>query len=261
MSTATARIAVQPDPLEELFSSFAPASMELLGQRTLLSRVDSKFVVATEKLNEILGGLTNDYAVLRVDSGCLASYDSLYFDTSTLQCWHDHRRGRRNRHKVRVRHYPDRKLTFLEVKTKKNEVLTDKKRIPMPYLQEQLGAAERDFLRPIIGAIADDLHPQISILYQRVSLLSLTSDERLTIDLGLSAGGAAGSVVGRALGHLAVIEVKQWPYCLRTPIMRALRDARARVMSMSKYFTAISLMRPELGRNRLLPALKTLERI
>jgi hypothetical protein len=65
----------------------------------------------------------------------------------------------------------------------------------------------------------------------------------------------------RSFGELAVIEVKQSPFCVRTPVMRALQGARLRPRSMSKYSAGLALMRPELRRNRLLPNLRALERM
>ena len=262
-STALARPwpAEQADPLGPVLDAFPAATPELLGRRALLSRVDSKFVVPVAALPEVLEGLAGHYAVLRVDRGSIAIYDNLYFDTAGLRCFHDHGRGRRIRHKVRIRHYPDRQLSFLEVKTKRNADVTDKRRLPIAYRQEQLGLTELAFLREHVGAMADDLEPAVSMSYRRLSLIGLASDERVTIDLGLSAAGEEGAVVARALGHLAVIEIKQWPYCVRTPIMRAVRGAGHREMSMSKYIVAMTLMRPGLRRNRLLPALRALERI
>lgn len=250
-----------PDPLEALLESFPSATAELLGRRALLSRIDSKFVVPIAQLERVLGGLLGHYAVLRVESGCIATYDNLYFDTSTLRCFHDHNRGRRIRHKVRIRHYPDRALSFLEVKSKRNEAVTDKHRLPISYGNERLGPDQLAFLYGRVGEMASDLQPAISMTYRRLSLIALDSDERVTIDLGLSVTGGAGESVARALGHLAVIEIKQGQYCVRTPIMRSVRGAGHREMSMSKYITAMSLMRPELRSNRVRPALKALERI
>jgi hypothetical protein len=260
-TAAVAFIPDRADPLDPLVSSFPPATPELLGRRALLSRVDSKYVVPIAHLEHVLAGLAAHYAVLRVESGSVATYDNLYFDTPQLRCYHDHGRGRRIRHKVRIRHYPDRQLSFLEVKTKRNEAVTDKHRMPVAYGNERLGLAELDFLRMRIGEMADDLQPAIAMTYRRLSLIGLASDERVTIDLGLSASGEHGAIVARTLGHLAVIEIKQWPYCVRTPIMRAVRGNGHREMSMSKYITAMSLIRPELRRNRFLPALRALERI
>jgi hypothetical protein len=260
-ATAVARPAAPPDPLEPVLADYPPASSELLVRRSLLSRIDSKFVVPLTSLEEILDGLGDHYAVLRVERGPLAIYDSLYFDTSTLRCFHDHHHGRRIRHKIRIRHYPDRQLTFLEIKTKGTASKTIKQRRPMPYGEETLGPDELAFLRAHVGDIADDLHPELTISYRRLSLIGLDSDERVTIDLGLSADGEAGPIVASTLGHLAVIEIKQWPFCVRTPIMRAVRGAGHRRMSMSKYVVSLALTRPDLRCNRLRPVLRTLERI
>jgi hypothetical protein len=259
-TAVTARI-TRPDPVGRLLAAYPTATLELLTTRALLSRIDSKFVMPASRLPEILEALGRDYAVLRVDSGPLALYESLYFDTPDLQCFHDHRRGRRLRHKVRIRHYPDRRLTFLEVKSKRNSEQTDKLRLQLAYGVETLGAAELGFLRGHVGDLADQLRPTLPIVYRRIGLLSLISEERVTLDLGLSTSGEPGDVVARALGHLAVIEVKQDRYCLRTPIMRALRAASVRETSVSKYNTALALVHPELRRNQISAALRTLERI
>lgn len=261
MTRATARMTAQIDPLEVILESFAAATPELLGKRALMTRIDSKFVVPVASLDPILGGLSEHYAIIHVDSGTAATYESLYFDTPSLRCFHDHRTGRRLRHKIRIRHYPDRHLSFLEIKTKRNADRTEKRRLEIPFGEEHLGPGELEFLYTHIGEMAGELRPQITIAYKRISMIALGSDERVTIDLGLSASGEAGPVVARALGHLAVLEIKQWPYCVRTPIMRAVRGAGYRVMSMSKYVTALALTRPDLRCNRLRPALRALERI
>src|SRR5687768_10146331 len=73
-----------PDPLEVVLQTFTPATPELLGQRALLSRIDTKFVVRQARLFDILGDLHEDYAVLQVQRGSIATYESLYFDTPCL---------------------------------------------------------------------------------------------------------------------------------------------------------------------------------
>lgn len=256
-----ARITHRLDPLSALLATFPAATPELLKDRALLSRIDSKFVVPLADLEDVLIALGDQYAVLRVERGPVATYESLYFDTPSLQCYHDHRRGKRIRHKVRIRHYPDRRCSFLEVKTKRHADLTVKKRHEVPFGEERLGAPELAFLRQHVGSIADELRPELTILYRRLSLIGLDTDERVTIDMGLSADGDRGALVARQLGHLAIVEVKQWPFNTRTPVMRALRALHARPMSLSKYATALALTRPDLSRNRFLPALRALERI
>ncbi|HVK75785.1 MAG TPA: VTC domain-containing protein [Kofleriaceae bacterium] len=237
---------------------FAPATAELLARRELLRRVDTKFVAPIPAVAAIIERIVPAYAALTVPSGNVASYRSLYFDTPERDCFHAHRRGRRIRHKIRIRHYPDRALTFLEVKTKRNEQVTDKHRIALAWGAEQLGDAERAFLAAHVGLAVDELRPVMRIDFRRVSLVGADANERVTIDLGLTAEELAGGQWG--FGGLAVIEVKQAPFCVRTPVMRAVRGAGLREQSMSKYTIATAAMHPELRRNRLLPDLRATER-
>ncbi len=249
--------------LIEAAGRFTVASAELRDGCELLRRVDTKFVCTRAAALEVIAGLAGDYAALSVPSGTVATYRSLYFDTGDLRCYHDHRRGRRLRHKIRVRHYPDRLLSYLEVKTKQNETVTDKRRLAIPFLAEVLGAAEQRFLGAVLSGAGqlpvDDLHPVMRIGFRRLSLVGLHTAERVTVDLGLDAETVDGARWSG--GDLVVVEVKQSPFCVRTPVMRALSRAALREQSMSKYTMATALIRPELRRNRLLPELRSLTRM
>ncbi len=239
---------------------FTAATPALLAQRQLLSRVDSKYVACDHQIAGLLAALRDDYAVLRVASGPIATYQSLYFDSASLQCFHDHRRGRRIRHKVRIRHYPDRQVSYLEVKTKRNATVTDKQRRKIAYGTTQLGDADLAFLRLHVATLADQLAPALWMGFARISLIGRTTVERVTIDLGLIAGQDGDDAQPLpGIAALAVIEVKQPRFCVRTPAMRALAGAGLRAASMSKYVVAQALTRPGLRRNRLLPGLRTLE--
>ncbi len=247
------------DPLARALEGFAPAAPGLLERRTLLRRADTKFTLPAAQLPAIAAALARDYAVLGVPGGgALATYRSLYFDTADLRCFHDHRRGRRVRHKVRIRHYPDRRLSFVEVKARRNERVADKHRLPIAYGQGWLGAPERAFLRGHVG-YADALRPQLWIDYRRITLLGLAAPERVTIDVELEVARVDGA--RRPLGPLAIIEVKQASWSAHTPVMRALAAAGLREGSSSKYVAAVACLRPEARKNRLLPALRAFERI
>jgi len=63
------------------------------------------------------------------------------------------------------------------------------------------------------------------------------------------------------LDDVAIVEVKQSPYCVRTPIMRALRSRRMRPGSMSKYMASLAVHRDDLKINRLRPVLRHLDRL
>lgn len=247
-----------PAALDPVAARFAPASKQLREERELLRRVDTKYVCDHDAASRLLADLASDYAALPVPSGNVATYRSLYFDTADLRCYHDHRRGRRPRLKVRVRHYPDRSLSFLEVKLKRNESVTDKRRLAIAFGEEKLDARAQAFLRTC-GVDAEDYRPIMRVDFHRLSLVGIGTSERVTIDSGLEVEWLGGD--GRSFGELVVVEVKQSPFCVRTPIMRALSRAGLREQAMSKYAIATALLRPELRRNRLLPDVRAIERM
>jgi len=238
-------------------ASFARATPALLAERELLRRIDLKYVLDRDRLSALLGALAGDYAVLPVGAGAVAVYQNLYFDTPELRCFHDHRRGRRIRHKVRIRHYPDRELTFLEVKTKRGEALTDKRRRAIAFACEQLDPADLAFVRAHAGALADELAPAVRIDYRRVALFNPRFEERLTIDFALQAAQRDAHV---ELGALAIVEIKRAPGGQpRTLAMRALAELGIRECAMSKYCAAMALIHPTVRHNRLRPGLRVLQ--
>jgi hypothetical protein len=243
--------------VEAALAMFPRATPALLVERELLRRIDHKYVLDRAQLPALLGALAADYAVLPVGAGGVAVYQNLYFDTAGLRCFHDHRRGRRIRHKVRIRHYPDRALSFLEVKTKRGEAITDKRRRAIDFGREQLGPDDVAFVRAHAGELADELLPAARIDYRRVALFHPRFEERLTIDFQLEAAQRGARV---ELGALAIIEIKRAPGgSPRTPAMRALAELGIRERSLSKYCAAMALIDPTVRHNRLRPALRALQ--
>jgi len=240
-------------------AAFTRATPALLAERALLRRIDLKYTLERDRLGALLAALAADYAVLPVGAGAAAAavYRNLYLDTPDLRCFHDHRRGRRIRHKIRIRHYPDRGLSFLEVKTKRGEAVTDKHRRPIEPGREQLSAADLAFVRAHAGDLADELAPAARVDYRRITLLNPHFEERLTIDLAIEAArqGARAS-----LGALAIVELKRAPAGPpRTPAMRALAALGIRERALSKYCAAMALLDPTIRHNRLRPALRALQ--
>lgn len=236
---------------------FAPATKDLLASRQLLRRIDSKYIVPLSSVMELLGSVARDYAALHTRAGMWAIYRSLYFDTSDLRCFHDHRRGRRIRHKVRIRHYPDRELSFLEVKTKQNDAFTGKQRLELPYGQESLFERERSFLCEVVGC---DLAwvPSARVDYRRLSLIAFAAEERVTIDHALEIAMPNGP--SRALGAFTVVEIKQAKR-FASPMVQRLVEHGFRERSLSKYVAAIATLHPNEPKNRLLPALRGVAKI
>lgn len=238
--------------------TFSPASPELLARRTLQRRADSKFVLRTSALAEVFDTLTSDYLVVLAAGQQIATYNTLYFDTADLACYHDHRRGRRLRQKIRIRHYPERQVSFLEIKSKRNSALTVKHRRKRAYEDSELTADDLAFIEPHLRFPAARLRPGVWTNFRRVTLLNANLPERVTIDLQLEFVRGEHRV---ALDKVAIVEVKQSPFCLRTPVMRALRTHQHRQLSASKYCAGTIFTTPGLPANRLLPVIRTLRGI
>jgi len=244
------------EELLELLKGFEEAPPELIARRKLLRRTDSKFLVKENALFEILSRLHDHYQILLANGEALACYETLYFDTEDLRCFHDHRRGVRPRHKVRVRHYRDRNVTFLEIKTKRSEFITNKQRKQQLDHSVELKAEDLEFIAASCGVPADKLRAQLWTNFHRITLIGKNTNERITIDTGLNlvAGERAENLLG-----VAIMEVKQSPFSMCTPAMVALRETGHRPASASKYCTASMLLRDNLRCNRLLPGLRQIE--
>lgn len=244
--------------LEGLAAQFVSASPSLIALRELQRRIDTKYVVPVATLDGLLAELGHVYAAIRTEGTSWVTYESTYFDTPDLQCFHDHRRGRRLRHKVRIRHYPSRALSFLELKTKRNDVLTEKQRLVVSCGQAHLGERERAFLRGRVGSLADTLAPVLRIDYRRLSLLGLAVHERATIDVGIECTGLAGETA--SLDAVAIVEIKRDGPSTTSPMAARLARAGQRECSLSKYVAAITRLHPDTRHNRLAHGLRALDR-
>lgn len=231
---------------------FALAPSSLVERREMDRRAESKFVMPVSAAVALLPFLANEYALLPAGPALVATYRTLYFDTADLQFFHAHRCGRRIRHKVRIRHYTDRAVSFLEVKTRLGEDETMKARRRRPYGDSELGPDDVDFVRAHVAG-AQDLFPQAWTDFRRLTLLGVRLEERVTIDRNLRVTTASRT---ESLPDLAVVEVKQSRLDRRSVAMEALRKAGWRPGWASKYCIGITLTRPEVRATRLLPQLR-----
>ncbi|MDZ4804705.1 MAG: polyphosphate polymerase domain-containing protein [Candidatus Eisenbacteria bacterium] len=240
---------------QALLSCFPVATPELIARRELRRRTDTKFVLSPASAADLVRAITGDYAVLTAGTELVATYQTLYFDTPELDFFHAHRRGRRVRHKARVRHYPDRSLTMLEVKTRRSKLKTTKLSREHPFGGNELSADDQDFVAIHTG-IDRGVLPQVWTHFRRLTLLGLETCERVTLDFDvrMEMGQRHASLSG-----IVIVEVKQWPYGRGTPVMSALRESGCRPGWTSKYCTGIALTHPGVRLNALLPGLRALE--
>lgn len=246
-------------PLEaRALDGFEPVSPELLANRGLLERTDTKFLLPRRALAELLGYLDRDYRVVFAGDQPQARYVTQYLDTASYDLFHDHRRGKRLRFKVRLRHYPDRRLSYLEVKGRSPSGGTQKWRRPLPYMCDQLSLDDLQFVAAQVSVGGASLLPSLVNQFRRITLVGVELPERITLDMDLKFANGERS---RTLGGALIVEVKQSRFFRRSPVVQALARCRAVPGSTSKYCVGTMLLRPDLRHNRLRPTLARIERV
>ena len=80
-------------------SQFRPVDDDLLAERALLERVETKFVFRPDELEVFLGRLGSaDYGLVLGENSGLSEYKNLYFDSADRRFLREHHRGRRLGH-------------------------------------------------------------------------------------------------------------------------------------------------------------------
>src|SRR3954464_3013377 len=97
-----------------LFSrQFAATDMDALNENAaMLQRIDNKYIVNAEVLDEALPIIIPRFDILEIAGLRTFSYENCYFDGPGWQSYFDHHQGRRRRAKVRMRKYVDTNLCF-----------------------------------------------------------------------------------------------------------------------------------------------------
>jgi hypothetical protein len=222
----------------------------------LMSRVDTKFIAPRASLAALLDVLADDYVLLTAAGEPAARYVTVYFDTGTQDFLNAHLRGRRPRHKLRVRHYVDRQLSSLEIKSRMPGGRTDKTQRPQEFGSNRLASDAAAWAQALTG-VAAPLGAQAWTSCQRITLLHREHATRLTIDLNVALGSGAGA---RALQDRVLIELKRDRSRAEPALSQALYAAGARPVSVSKYVAAMLDAGAEARRARFVAVLGRLAR-
>ena len=116
----------------DIVKSFEPISLAQMESVKLMNRIDTKYAVSRAVLPAILEAAKADYYVQETGGKRIATYDTMYYDTESLDMYVRHHDRQLVRQKIRIRQYVDSDLTFLEIKRKNNKGRTKKKRITLP---------------------------------------------------------------------------------------------------------------------------------
>jgi hypothetical protein len=220
-------------------SALQPLTLSELDRVKLLNRVDSKFIFNIRHLSSILEEISGDYSILEIENKRIFRYESLYFDTPDFLLYRHHHNGKPKRVKVRYRKYLDSGDVYFELKKKTRLGRTEKFRMRRPEISEQLDGAEIGFMEKHELQLGP-LEGKMRIWFDRITLASKTSQERVTLDMNLLLLGGDKSHV---FPSLIIAEVKQERYSRLSKIVEALRRRRIPELAISKYSLSVALLR------------------
>jgi hypothetical protein len=248
---------VRLENFEEIAEELEPITLDEMDRVALLNRTDTKFYFSSEHLPGILREIKDDYKILSVDGVRLNSYRTLYYDTPELKLYHMHQNGKKNRVKVRNRKYIESDLCFLEVKLKNNRGRTIKERVVIDDFEEEIEKGSQEF----IDNRADfdgDLHPMLWNEFHRITLVSKTTPERMTFDLGLTF-----EVDGkhRRMNKLVIAELKQEKVNRHSKAFAAFKKRLIRPERISKYCIGIAMLKDGVKKNTFKHKLLKIDKI
>ncbi len=236
--------------MKQLLARFEPISLAEMERVSLLNRTDTKYVLSVGQLCHALEHLCDHYRVLDIDARRLNHYQTLYFDTAGFALYMRHHGGGRNRYKVRSREYVDSRLSYLEVKFKTSRNRTIKSRLRTAEITTEFGPQTRDFVHAHSPYDVQALEPKLWNDFLRITMVSKHDVERLTLDLNLQFNH--GHECARLPG-IAIAEVKQERFSLKSDFVRQMRALGARPTGFSKYCMGVSMLYEDIKSNNFKP--------
>ena len=260
-------------PIEDIIRSFEPISLAQMESVKLMNRIDTKFAVPMAVLPAILKAAQADYFAQEIDGKRIATYDTMYYDTDSLDMYVRHHDRQLVRQKIRVRQYVDSHLTFLEIKRKNNKGRTNKKRIVVPgfditadtpsVLKHKKKEDEAVTVESFIDSKSryewSQISPHLWTKFHRITLVNKAKTERLTIDMDLVWENVV-SGEAKTYPELVIIELKRdgnVPSHM-TDIMLA---HRIHPFKISKYCIGTALTTPGIKTNRFKKKIRLIEKM
>lgn len=240
------------EPSIETLASRRAISLSELESDALRTRVDRKYVVARESFVAIAAALPDSFGVLEIAGRRSFSYETVYYDSPTLEAYRAHLQGRRRRYKARSRHYVDSGLHRFEVKLKGSRGETVKHQ--MPYRPEDHGRVN-DKARVFLAAHLAEAYPGVEIpeleatvatSYRRTTLSH--GAEKVTCDFDLSFSDGGAEVPGLDPRYL-IIESKVERGL--GAVDHHLRRLGVQPVTCSKYCVGVGLLREDVKVNEL----------
>lgn len=233
-------------------------SLQDLDSVSLLNRIDSKYTLPVTTLNEVVVCLKENYYVLEIDGQRVFTYENNYFDTPDLQFYKDHHNGYLNRMKVRCRKYVESDLSFFEIKKKEKINRTNKHRVIIQDLPQELNEEQSDAVQKMSRKELGKLEFVLKNNFNRITFVNRQFTERVTVDFNLIFQNDERKA---ELGEIAVFEVKQSKSGNGSPITSFFREKNFKQQSFSKYIYGVINLKPSVKQNNFKPLIKTVSNL
>ncbi|MDA3891387.1 MAG: polyphosphate polymerase domain-containing protein [Salinivirgaceae bacterium] len=230
---------------KELVNKFHPIQLDEINQLKLLKRIDKKYVMPVNKIEELLERVKNDYRIMEINGDRDFGYHTNYYDTPELSFYINHQNQRANRFKVRTRDYIVSNSSFLEVKRKTNKRQTIKTRMPINAC-ESLNKEHYDYLNSVVDLNGSELVKSSENSFRRITLVSFETLERITLDYDLKFY-RNGKVI--EMPFISIVEVKRDKAGKKSPIVNTLKSLNVHARGFSKYCMGLALLIPKLKQN------------
>ena len=223
----------------------------------LMNRIDTKYTLPMRVLPAILEAAQTDYMVQETAGKRIASYDTIYYDTETLDMYIRHHDRQLVRQKIRVRQYVNTHETYLEVKRKDNKGRTRKRRMVVPGFDinaQTIGHGKHkdrsveEFIAAKSRYLWSELTPHLSTKFHRITLVNKAKTERLTIDMDLVWENLITGET-KCFPELVIIELKR-DGNVPSRMTKIMLDQHIKPLKISKYCIGTALTTPGLKKNR-----------
>ncbi len=211
--------------IESQLNAKPDIELDSMDSVALMDRFDDKYLIPFSWLPDVIEALPT-FRVLRIKDSCTTRYNNLYFDTKEDRCFSDHVRGKNKRFKVRLRHYTNTDVAFLEVKCRNVCGKTTKHRVSrngQEAWNAPLNAEELDFLETHLGQDSKGLTPVLQSRFDRFTLADVDSGERVTMDHGLEFVLPGEDRWASPISNLVVVERKQPHVNHQGPLLQSFR--------------------------------------
>lgn len=228
----------------------------------LMNRVDTKYVMHEQQLEELLQMAVEEYSVQIIGDVRACRYNTLYYDTADYDMYTRHHNQQLTRQKIRTRCYEESGQYFIEVKNKTNKGRTKKKRITIPasaFADVTSNAAAEAFLREKAAYAPEEIEPALTTTFDRITLVNNAHTERLTIDANLRFGNLRKATEGEMKG-LVIVELKQDGMYF-SPMKEILQRLRIKPFKVSKYCLGTVLTEADVKQNRFKRKVRMIEKM